>query len=200
MGELGCWGPPLPMGTGWHHSLGWGSQDEHVSAATPADAGFKTITCGTSGSGCFFIANILLIVLCCVVILIKQDLESRRLKRVNQGHGTASAICIAISHSSPAPGKDEGPHHKDPRTGSPLHPELLGQRGFVGAAPWGGNPNLSLMLEDLCPCALPVSKVSPDPFLLSVAAAMPLFCCVAMEMPPASIPGPACIHPWSCSR
>lgn len=189
----GNWGagvPPLPMG--WHHGLGWGSRvREHVSVATLADAGFKTITCGTSGSGCFFIANILLIVLCCAVILIKQDLESRRLKRVNQGHGTASAICIAISHGSPALGKDEGPHREDPRVGSSLHPELLGRRGFVGAAPWGGSPNSSPVLEDLCPRALPGSKVSPDSFLL-------------LGLPPRCFFLLGChgnaarIHPWSC--
>lgn len=117
-------------GTRWHHSPGWGVTREHVSMATLADAGFKTITCGTSGSGCFFIANILLIVLCCAVILIKQDLESRRLKRVNQGHGTASTICIAITHSSPACGKNEGAYHKDPSAGPPLHPKLLWLRGL----------------------------------------------------------------------
>lgn len=60
-----------------------------MSTATLSEAGFKAITRGTSGSGCCFIANILLIALCCVVILIKRDLESRRLERVNQGHGAA---------------------------------------------------------------------------------------------------------------
>lgn len=149
--------------------------------ATLADAGFKTITCGTSGSGCFFIANILLIVLCCAVILIKQDLESRRLERVNQGHGTASTICIAITHSSPACGKNEGAYHEDLSAGPPLHPKLLWLRGFVGAGPWGGSPDTSLMLKDLYLCALPSSKV----FLNGVsfwAATRLLFCCVAMEM------------------
>lgn len=171
---------------------GLGVTGEHVSMATLADAGFKTITCGTSGSGCFFIANILLIVLRCAVILIKQDLESRRLKRVNQGHGTASTICIAITHSSPACGKDKGPCHKDPGAESPLYTRLLGLRGFVGAGPWGGSPDTSLMLKDLYLCALPSSKV----FLSRVsfgAATRLLFCCVAMEMllvcPPH--PGPA---------
>lgn len=90
-----------------------------MSTAALSDAGFKAITCGTSGSGCFFIANILLIALCCVVILIKRDLESRRLERVNQGHGTASALCIAITHSSLAPGKGEGSHPQDLHLESP---------------------------------------------------------------------------------
>lgn len=90
----------LVCGHGWQHSPGWGSQEGCVSTAPLSDAGLKPITCGTSGSGCFFIANILLIALCCALILIKRDLESRRLERVNQGHGTASALCITITHST----------------------------------------------------------------------------------------------------
>lgn len=151
-----------------------------MSAATLADAGFKTITCGTSGSGCFFfffIANILLIALCCVVILIKQDLESRRLKRVNQGQGTASAICIPITHSSPALGKDKGPCHDDLGTESPPH---RGVEGFCR------NTNISLMLEDLHHCAFPSSKVSPVLFHLS---GLLLFCFFAV------LPWQPCLPP-----
>lgn len=64
---------------------------------------------------------------------------------------------------------------------APIAPQAAVAEGFVGAEPWGGSSDTSLMLKDLYLCALPSSKV----FLNGVsfwAATRLLFCCVAMEM------------------
>ena len=57
--------------------------------------------------------------------------------------------------------------------------------------PGAGNPDTSPVLEDVCCCALPSSKVSPDPFHLSGL----LPCCFFL---PCCHGNAACIHPWSC--
>lgn len=80
------------------------------------------------------------------------------------------------------------------------------------AVPCGVNTNSSLMLEDLCPGALPSSQVSPDPFLLSgllpscFFAMLPWKCCLHPSLVlPASIPGPAASEcpqpsPWGTAE
>lgn len=76
-----------------------------MSTATLSDAGFKAITCGTSGSGCFFIANILLIALCCVVILIKRF----RKQEAGESKSRARHSLSSLHHNYPQlPGTGKG--------------------------------------------------------------------------------------------